>query len=158
MGLIDCIYSGLVFVSIQPICIFLLEHLIHLQFVCLFVCFCLFRATPVIYSSSWARDQIRTAAASLHHSHSNARSELHLQPMPHLWLLQILNVLSEVRDWIHILMGTSLVLNLLRHSWNSPFTFKVSIYIYVLIVIFLIVLDLFMQDFFLPFLFYSLVI
>ena len=37
--------------------------------------FCLFRATPVAYGDSRARGQIRAVATSLHHSHSNARSE-----------------------------------------------------------------------------------
>ena len=44
--------------------------------VCLFVHF-LFRALPEAHGSSHARGQIRAAAAGLHHSHSNARSELH---------------------------------------------------------------------------------
>jgi len=39
---------------------------------------------PVAYGNSRARDQIRAAAAGLHHSHSNARSELHLQPTQQL--------------------------------------------------------------------------
>ena len=34
--------------------------------------------------SSQARGQIGAVAASLRHSHSNARSELHLQPTPQL--------------------------------------------------------------------------
>ena len=41
----------------------------------LFVCLLLFRSAPVAYGSSQARGQIRAAAASLHHSHSNSRSE-----------------------------------------------------------------------------------
>ena len=49
-----------------------------------FVLFCLFRATPVAYGGSQARGLIRATAAPLHHSHSNARSELHLQPPPQL--------------------------------------------------------------------------
>ena len=48
----------------------------------LFIYFCLFRAAPAAYGSSQARGQIGTAAASLHHSHSNARYESHLQPTP----------------------------------------------------------------------------
>ena len=32
--------------------------------------------------NSQARDQIRAAAMELHHSPSNARSEVHLQPTP----------------------------------------------------------------------------
>ena len=46
-----------------------------------FFYFSLFRAAPVVYTSSQARGQIGAAAASLHHSHSNARSKVHLQPM-----------------------------------------------------------------------------
>ena len=42
------------------------------------------RATPVAYRGSQARDPIRAIAASLHHSHSNAGSEPHLQPTRHL--------------------------------------------------------------------------
>jgi len=40
------------------------------------------RATSLVHGSSHsrARGQIRAAAASLHHSHSNARSKLHQQP------------------------------------------------------------------------------
>ena len=45
--------------------------------------FCLFRATPTAYGGSQHRGQIRAIAASLH-SHSNARSEPHLQPTPQL--------------------------------------------------------------------------
>ena len=47
-------------------------------------CFCFLRAAPAVYGSSQARDQIGATAAGLHHSHSNARSELHLQPTPQL--------------------------------------------------------------------------
>ena len=51
----------------------------------------LFRATPVAHRSSQARGQIGAAAASVHHSHSKARS---------------FNPLDETRDRIHILMDT----------------------------------------------------
>ena len=40
------------------------------------------RATPVAYGGSQARGLMAAAATSLCHSHSNARSELHLQPTP----------------------------------------------------------------------------
>ena len=33
---------------------------------------------------------------------------------------QILNLLSEARDWTHILLDTSWIPNLLRHNGNSP--------------------------------------
>ena len=45
-----------------------------------FVCVCYFRTAPMAYRGSQARGQIGASAASLHHSHSNAGSELHLQP------------------------------------------------------------------------------
>jgi len=43
-----------------------------------FFFFFLFRAAPAACGSSQARGQIGAAAAGLYHSHSNARSELHL--------------------------------------------------------------------------------
>ena len=42
------------------------------------------RAAPVAYGGSQARGLIGATAAGLHHSHSHARSELSLQPTPHL--------------------------------------------------------------------------
>ena len=56
-------------------------------------------ATPVVYGSSWARGQIRTTAAGLHHSHSYAGSKPHLQH----W---VLNPRMEARDQTLILTGT----------------------------------------------------
>ena len=44
----------------------------------------LFRAAPAAYESYQTRGQIRAAAASLCHSHSNARSELRLCSIPQL--------------------------------------------------------------------------
>ena len=46
--------------------------------------FCLLRATPTTYGGSQARGPIGAIVASLHQSHSNARSELSLQPTPQL--------------------------------------------------------------------------
>ena len=46
--------------------------------------FFLFTAALSTYGSSQARGQNRAAAASLHHSHDNTRSELHLCPTPML--------------------------------------------------------------------------
>ena len=40
----------------------------------------LFRAIPVAYGCSQARGQMGAATAGLHHCHSNAGSEPHLQP------------------------------------------------------------------------------
>ena len=49
-----------------------------------FFLFLHFRATCVAPGSSQARGRIRAAAAGPHHSHSNAGSEPHLQPIPQL--------------------------------------------------------------------------
>ena len=49
-----------------------------------FVCFLFLLFRGVAYISSQARWQIGAAAASLHHSHSNTRSKLHLWPTPQL--------------------------------------------------------------------------
>ena len=48
------------------------------------VCFCFFRATLVAYENSQARGQIRSVAAGLHHSHSNAGSKPRLRHIPQL--------------------------------------------------------------------------
>ena len=84
-------------------------------------CFCLFRATPAAYGSSQVRDRITaaTAAAGLHHSHSNARSEPHL--LPTLQLVATPDHLippNEARHQTCIVMDTK-VLNPLNHSGNS---------------------------------------
>ena len=41
-------------------------------------------AAPVAYGSCQAKDRIGATAASIHNSHSNSRSELHLGPAPQL--------------------------------------------------------------------------
>ena len=69
--------------------------------------FGLFRAAPMAYGGSQAWSQIRAVAASLHHSHSNARSELCRQPSPQLMAQWILNPLSEARVRTWVLMDTS---------------------------------------------------
>ena len=46
--------------------------------------FLLFRAAHVAYGGSQAMGLIRAVAASLHHSHSKARSEPHLPLTPQL--------------------------------------------------------------------------
>ena len=44
----------------------------------------IFRATPMVYVGSQTSGLIGAVAASLHHSHSNTRSEPHLRPIPQL--------------------------------------------------------------------------
>ena len=70
------------------------------------------RATSAAYGGSQARGPIGPAAAGLHHSHSNAGSELRLHPytMAHGNAL-ILNPLSEARDRTHNLMVPSQIIN-----------------------------------------------
>ena len=52
------------------------------SFLFLFLSF--FRAKTMAYESSQAQGPIRAVASGLHHSHSNTRSEPHLQPTPQL--------------------------------------------------------------------------
>ena len=61
-----------------------MQSLVLRGFVCLFVFVLAFRAASAAYGSSQARGQIRATVASLHHSHSNAGSELRLRPTPQL--------------------------------------------------------------------------
>ena len=56
---------------------------------------------------SQAGGQIGVVAASLHHSHSNMGSQLHLQPTAHLVAMPILNPLKEARNQICIPMDAS---------------------------------------------------
>ena len=46
--------------------------------------FVLFRTTPMAYGSPQARGRMGAVTASLHHSHSNARFKLSVQPTPQL--------------------------------------------------------------------------
>ena len=46
--------------------------------------FFLFRAALAVYGGFQASGQIGATAVGLHHSHSNARSEPHLQPTPQI--------------------------------------------------------------------------
>ena len=69
----------------------------------------LFRAAPMKYGSSQARDPVEAVAASLDHSHSNAGSDpscicnLHHSSRQH----QILNPVIKARDRTRILTDTS---------------------------------------------------
>ena len=81
--------------------------------------FLLFKATPMAYGGSQARGQIGAVAASLHHSHSYARSKPCLQPTPSSWQCQIFNLLSGARDRTCILMDSFPL-----HDGNSLNLFK----------------------------------
>ena len=71
--------------------------------------FFFFRATIVANGISQARGPIRATAASLCHSHSNAGSELCLQPTPQRKAILDPQPLSKARDQTHILMDPSRV-------------------------------------------------
>ena len=86
----------------------------HLSMLFMLFFFFLFRASSLAYGSSQSRGWTGATAASLHHSHSNGRSEPHLQLMPQLMATQVLNPLSKVRGRSHILMDT----NPQSHSGN----------------------------------------
>ena len=77
-------------------------------FVCLFL---LFRNAPVSYGSSKCMGWIRSTAASLHHSHRNPVSKLHLWPTSQLTAMRIFKPLSKARNQICILMDPSQVIN-----------------------------------------------
>ena len=59
------------------------------------------------YGGSQARGHTGTIVGGLRHSHSNARSEPHLQPAPQLVQCRILNPLIEARDLTCVLIDTS---------------------------------------------------
>ena len=50
--------------------------------------FCLLRFAPTAYGGSRVRGLISAVATGLRHSHSHAKSELHLQPTPQLMATQ----------------------------------------------------------------------
>ena len=79
--------------------------------------FFLFMSTPVGCGSFQARGQIQAAAAGPCHSHSNARSKLHLWPLTHWVRPGIEPALSQTLCW---------VLNLLSHNRNSYTTYPLS--------------------------------
>ena len=59
------------------------DELYYIQF-CFVFCLLLFMAASTAHGGSQARGRIGAIAAGLPHSHSNAGSELHLQPTPQL--------------------------------------------------------------------------
>ena len=68
------------------------------------------------YGGSQARGLIAAAAASLHHSHSNAGSEVHLRP-----ILQLTAMPDPLTHWARsgIKPASSGILQLLSHNRNS---------------------------------------
>ena len=93
--------------------------------ICFFFFF-LFRAAPVAYGSSWARGQIRAAAASLCHSHGNPRfiCDLHHSS----WQHQILSPLSGARGQTHILWILVGFLSCWATTGTTLFAFEKSLF------------------------------
>ena len=69
-----------------------------------FFAFLLFRAAPTAYGSSQPKGLIRAAAASLHHSHSNATSKPCLWPTPQLRAAQSTRTNSICRICSNIIL------------------------------------------------------
>ena len=74
-----CLLPVFLFYSFLPIVFFFFVLFCFFGF--LFVCS---RTAPVGYGGSQARGRTQTVVAGLHHSYSNTRPELHLQPTPQL--------------------------------------------------------------------------
>ena len=81
----------------------------------LFVCFCLFRAKPSAYGSSQARGWVGATATAvgLHHSTATWHPSRICDLQHSSWQCQILNPLSEARDWTCILVDASQI----RFRW-----------------------------------------
>ena len=90
----------------------------------IFVCLFVFKAMPAAYGNFQARGWIGAAAASLHHSLSNAGSEPCLQHTPQLMATWILNPLNRIRDRTCILMDSSRV----HYHWATMGTPKMANY------------------------------
>ena len=94
--------------------------------------FCLFRAALAAHGGSQARAHIGATAASLHHSHSKARSKPCLLPTPQLMAMpdsqptewgQVSNLQPHAPSWIHLhwaTMGTPGTLFVKATSWKQP--------------------------------------
>ena len=87
----------------------------------LFVLFCFFFLRPHLWHIEvpWARSWIRAVAEActtvIEMQDLSLICDLHSS----LWQCWMLNSLSKARDWTHILMETSQVLNLLSYNGNS---------------------------------------
>ena len=78
-----------------------------------------FRATLMAYQNSQARGWIGVAATSLHHSHSNSGSKLHLWPAPKLVVMPDPQPTERGQRSNPHPHGTSWVHKLLSHNRNS---------------------------------------
>ena len=94
------------------------------SFFLFFFFFSLFRAAPMAYGGTQARDWIGAVAAGLHNSHSNSRSELHLQPTPQL-MVMLDPYPTEPRPGVKPVSSWMLVRFIsLSHNRQSPTVFQ----------------------------------
>ena len=94
----------------------LFKSLLHLEFIFVF-----FNKVELIYRKFFFKYILRP---HLQHMHSQARGWIGAAAVTYSsQRCQILNPLSEARDWTCILMDTSWVCNLLSHSGNSQIKF-----------------------------------
>ena len=78
------LFTHLSYFSLSPISKYWFLPSFVFSFLSSFLFSCFFRAALTAYGGSRVRGQIGATATGLHHSHSNARSEPHLQPTPQL--------------------------------------------------------------------------
>ena len=114
---LSILYAGTAILTISETS----EYHIYL-FLCAFFFFSFFHAHGIwMFPGSQARSQIRAAvpayATAIATWDPNYICDLHCSS----WQHQILNALSEARDWTCILMDTSRVLNLLSHNKKSEY-------------------------------------
>ena len=88
-----------------------------------FLSFCLCRAAPTAYGGSQSRSLIGATATSLRQSHSNARSQLCLQPTPQLMAMPDPQPTEQGQGSNPKPHGSQLDSFLLRHSRNTYFIF-----------------------------------
>ena len=91
----------------------------------LFFVFLYFRTACMAYGGSQARGWIRAAAAGLHHSHSNTRSEPHLHPISQPTTTLDPYPLSKARDRTCVLMDIRFVS---AEPWNESIFYKIKYY------------------------------
>ena len=73
----------------------------------------------------WLESELQLAANTTATAISN---QSHICDLRHiLWHRQMFNSLSEAKDWTHIFMDASEILNLLSHNGNSNFVYVLKI-------------------------------
>ena len=113
------------------------NFMMPIGFFCFCFCFCLLSfkgCTRAAYGGSQARGRIGAVGAGLHHSHSDTRSKLHLQPIPQLWQHRILNPLSEARDRTCVLMDASQI-RFRCTTTGTPYLFLLTFLVFIMCIL-----------------------